>query len=142
MTYDICLVYHDDYGNNIPVEIRPADLDIQSLKELNSVFLLENSSFMYDKMPEKISFDLTINDKINSVFKKYLDDNGIKWLHRQDVSDTIVPLTYFQQDIEGENKSVNVNIEKTIHIIKQLINLATIAKNSLNRPLFWEIDEE
>lgn len=141
MTYDICLVYHDDYGNNIPVEIKPADLDIQSLKELNSVFLLENSSFMYDKMPEKISFDLEINDKINSVFKKYFDDNGITWLDRQDISDTIVPLTYFQQDIEKGEKS-NANIEKTIHIIKQLINLATIAKNSLNRPLFWEIEEE
>lgn len=141
MTYDICLVYHDDYGNNIPVEIKPADLDIQSLKELNSIFLLENSSFMYDKMPEKISFDLEINDKINSVFKKYFDDNGITWLDKQDVSDTIVPLTYFQQDIEKGEKS-NANIEKTIHIIKQLINLATIAKNSLNRPLFWEIEEE
>lgn len=140
MTYDVCLVYHDDYGNNIPVEIRPADLDIQSLKELNSVFLLENSSFMYDKMPEKISFDLEINDKINSVFKKYFDDNGISWLDRQDVSDTIIPLTYCQKHIEGEK--ANANIEKTIHIIKQLINLATIAKNSLNRPLFWEIEEE
>lgn len=142
MVRNVYIVYRNKSGENVQLDASVTELGIQSVSELNSVFMLKSDDrFAYTNVPENVTFDILINNKLDAVFNKFLDKDGVCWLNDQNIGDTLIPLTFVEKDLRALNSS-DAKINDALYIVQRLINLITLAESVTTDNLFWVVSEE